>query len=497
MESQISKGLFLLLSFATICIAAQPNIIFIVADDLGWNDVGWHNPHIYTPNLDRLAATGVKLEQYYVQAICTPSRSAFMTGYYPFRTGMQHGVIKELEPVGLPVNFTLLPQYLQSLGYSTHMVGKWHLGYCDWKYTPTYRGFESFFGYYNGDEDYYTHQLHDGLDLHENRSPVYEYNGTYSAHIFTDKAKEIISKHNPEHPLFLYLPYQSVHAPLEVPEEYTQQYSFIKDKYRRTFSGMVTALDEAVGNITESLIQKGLYDNSVIIFTSDNGGQTQYGGNNYPLRGNKNTLWEGGHRVPAFVHSPLLEKSYINTKLIHAVDWLPTILHIAAEKQTQSVNLDMDGRDQWTTISNDINSARNEFVYNIDNKGALNAAIRMDEFKLIVGNPGEPSGWIPPSNCTTSSITNNTTGEYEMYLFNISSDPTEHYNLAQLLPATVDLLWERLQKFVDEAVPPFKRPVDPSGDPRNFGGAYSPGWCTAEPRFHDVMVRHYAHNGSI
>ncbi|XP_046571435.1 arylsulfatase B-like [Haliotis rubra] len=134
----------------------KPNIVLILADDLGWNDIGYHNPDMKTPNIDRLATQGIKLNQSYTQSICTPTRSALMTGRYPFKTGMQHGVLFSTDNACLPTQHRLMSEDLRQHGYSTHLVGKWHLGFCKWACTPTYRGFDSFFGYYSGALDYYS-----------------------------------------------------------------------------------------------------------------------------------------------------------------------------------------------------------------------------------------------------------------------------------------------------------------------------------------------------
>ncbi|WAR29520.1 ARSB-like protein [Mya arenaria] len=284
--------------------AKPPHIIFIVADDLGWNDVGWHNDQMFTPNLDKMARAGVILNSSYVQPVCTPSRNCFMTGYYPFHTGLQHEVIHPSHPGYLPANFTTLPQKLKQLGYTTHIVGKWHLGFCDWKYTPTYRGFDSFMGYYNGAEDYFTHIRDNGYDFRFNTSVHHPPEGEYSANVISARAVEILDSVDPvRDQLYLYLPFQSVHAPLEVPERYENIYANISTKSRRQYCGMVSALDEAVGNITSALRDRGFMDNALIVFTTDNGGPTFTAANNLPLRGAKTTLWEGGTRGAAFVYS--------------------------------------------------------------------------------------------------------------------------------------------------------------------------------------------------
>ncbi|KAL1421913.1 hypothetical protein MTO96_022622 [Rhipicephalus appendiculatus] len=162
----------LVIFWASVAVSkkALPHIIFVLVDDLGWDDVSFHgSSQIPTPNIDTLAADGIILNNYYVQPMCTPSRSALMTGMYPIHTGMQHWVIRSPEPWGLPLELKIMPQYLKELGYATHLVGKWHLGYFEKEYTPTYRGFDSFFGYYNGFIDYYQHRnqykRHVGLGL--------------------------------------------------------------------------------------------------------------------------------------------------------------------------------------------------------------------------------------------------------------------------------------------------------------------------------------------
>ncbi|XP_041378172.1 flavin-containing monooxygenase 5-like isoform X2 [Gigantopelta aegis] len=304
----------------------------------GWNDIGFHNPEIKSPNIDKLATEGVILNSSYVQPLCSPSRSAIMTGYYPFKMGLQHWVIFPYQPVCVPLNITLLPEKLKELGYSTHMIGKWHLGFCSWKCTPTYRGFDSFFGYYNADEDYYSHTVDNYLDFHENKIPAWNYNGTYSTNLFASVATDIINRHNKSRPLFLYLPFQAVHEPIEVPKRYEDMYPNIQNEGRRKFSGMVSALDEAVGNVTSALKQNGMLDDTLIFFTADNGGWIPYYGNNYPLRGGKLTVYEGGTRAVAFINGRGLKKpGTVYDGMMHAIDWMPTIIAAAG------------GNSEWVT----------------------------------------------------------------------------------------------------------------------------------------------------
>ena len=197
--SPISKNttamflLYVLASFGfsfTVALQREENfskpthILLIVADDYGWSDVGYHGSVIQTPNLDQLSGDGVTLDNYYVQPFCTPTRSALMTGRYPIHTGMQHFVITSAQPYGLPTNVAILPQRLKEAGYQTHIVGKWNLGYFSEPYLPVKRGFDSFFGYYNGAEDYFTHRRLGFLDLRDGEKQATDYDGVYSAHAF-------------------------------------------------------------------------------------------------------------------------------------------------------------------------------------------------------------------------------------------------------------------------------------------------------------------------
>nr|XP_006816647.1 PREDICTED: arylsulfatase B-like [Saccoglossus kowalevskii] len=334
-------------------ISPRPNILLIVADDYGWHDVGYHGSVIETPNLDKLASDGVKLENYYVQPICTPTRSQLMSGRYQIHTGLQHGVIKPAVPNSLPLDEVTLAEKLKESGYATHMVGKWHLGFYKEACLPTRRGFDSFFGYYTGAEDYFTHIRETGYDLRRNEEEVAkEYAGQYSAFVFTKKIQNIIRQHNTDKPLFMYLPFQSVHAPLQVPSQYSDKYKEkISDSNRRQLAGMVTCMDEGIGNITATLKESSLWNNTLIIFSTDNGGQVYTGGNNWPFRGWKASLWEGGVHGVGFVHSPLIQDEFrgtVHKGLIHVSDWFPTLVNLAGGVLNGTKPL--DGFDQWEAI---------------------------------------------------------------------------------------------------------------------------------------------------
>lgn len=497
--------------FAAILAAQQPHVVFILADDYGWYDVGYHGSEIKTPNLDRLSAKGVRLENYYVQPICTPSRNQLMTGRYQIHTGMQHEIIWPCQPYCVPLDETLLPQLMKEAGYSTHMVGKWHLGMYKKDCLPTRRGFDTYFGYLTGSEDYFSHvrcvPIHTlnltrcVLDFREGEEVATAYTGDYSTELFSERTVTIIKQHNSNKPLFLYVALQAIHAPLQVPERYLSPYGFIKDHNRQVYAGMVSAMDEAVGNITSALNESGLWENTVLVFSTDNGGQTLFGGSNWPLRGRKCSLWEGGVRGVGFVASPLLNRpGTVTRELIHISDWLPTLVALAGG--TTNSTKPLDGFNVWNTISKGHASPRLELLHNIDplykdlapcpgsdTKSTLvntdsgnswphsgfnvsvHAAIRSSNWKLLTGYPGCDI-WFPQPDGNKSSTLEREPLKPVM-LFDIDKDPEERNELSAKFPAVVEYLLSRLNAYGKQALPIHFPDDDPKCDP-GPGGAWGP-----------------------
>ncbi|KAL1436105.1 hypothetical protein MTO96_010851 [Rhipicephalus appendiculatus] len=233
--------------------------------------------------MDALAAHGVLLTQHYSMQTCTPSRAALLTGLYPIRMGLQHDVLLPAQPGGVNLSVPTLAERLKDLGYKTHALGKWHLGYSSIEYTPTRRGFDTFFGYYNVAKYYYLHGLNFdnkcGRDYWDNEELVDDADGMYDTDLVTNRAVDIISRHDTDKPMFMYMATLAAHGETttrttDAPERNLAKFPYIGDRNRTLLAGTVDALDEAIGRIVEALHSRGMLANSVIVFTSDNGGHS-------------------------------------------------------------------------------------------------------------------------------------------------------------------------------------------------------------------------------
>ncbi|MEZ6072206.1 MAG: arylsulfatase [Pirellulales bacterium] len=430
------------------CAAAppRPHIIFILADDLGWGDVGYHGSRIATPNIDRLAAEGTRLEQFYVQSVCSPTRAALLTGRYPMRLGLQCGVVRPWADYGLPAAERTLPEALRDAGYLTAIVGKWHLGHCQPDLLPTRRGFAHQYGHYNGMLDYFTHQREGGHDWHRDDRAAYDEG--YTTHLIAREAARVIADHDPAQPLFLYVAFNAPHTPLQVPDRYVTPYAAIEDEDRRRFAGMVTAMDEGVGRIAAALVDHDYPPvRTLVVFCSDNGGIPRYGSNG-PFRAGKGRLYEGGVRVPALMHMPgVVPSSRVVDEPLHMVDMFPTLVHLAGGATEGGQPL--DGRDAWATITAAAPTPHDVIVHNVT---PFDGAIRVGDWKLVHnGHVGAMAAEPPP------------TERWE--LFNTRMDPGEEHNQADAHPEVLARLQQQLATLATEAVEPR---IAPSRPPRGF-----------------------------
>lgn len=453
-----------------------PNIVFMYIDDVGFNDFGAGSSDLstFTPRMEELWNDGIWLSNYYGQHVCTPSRATLMTGKYPIHTGMQHGFISGNDPWGLPLSHRLLPQYLKAAGsYRTHMIGKWHLGHYTASLTPLERGFDSFYGYFTGFESYFSHTAEISLckqegdcyyDLHDDWTPVRR-EGVYNTDLFNEQAEIILAnyKDTTGDPFFLYYAPGNMHQPLEVPlsvmKANEEKLSSIPNWARRTFAGMLMILDEAVGNVTDSLKANGLFDETVFILASDNGGNPQVDGaaSNYPLRGMKGYVWEGGMRVHSFVRSSLIPEHLRGSSfggLFHVSDWLPTLVEGVIGDKTLLADAELDGVNQWDALLGSTGAQRNELVYNLDyNDDVVCGALRVGDMKILRQVQYQPAWAVPEGNNLTEFDNWDWTNmEYVDFLFNLTADPTESNDLRETLPDVFSELNAILDKYEETMV---------------------------------------------
>lgn len=352
---------------------SRPNILVVVADDLGWGDVGWHGGFGKTPHMDRLVREGVELDRHYVQPVCTPTRTALMTGRYPGRFGPQ--AIHPSNLRALPPGTVTLASALKSLGYATYQAGKWHLGSRP-EWGPKAYGFDHSYGTLTGAADPWTHKYRrgpyedtwyrDGVRLNEE--------GNATELITAEAERRIRDRGVPaaagdRKPWFLYVPFHAVHTPVDAPDEFKRLYDGIrfdddpaKHDSRLRLAAMISQLDASIGRLVAALDETGQRRDTLIVFTSDNGGieslENHYVGTvpdsplnseNAPLRGEKNTLWEGGMRVCAFANWPGRLEPRKCKAVMHVADWFPTIARLVGWSPPQAPA--WDGLDRWAAIA--------------------------------------------------------------------------------------------------------------------------------------------------
>lgn len=429
----------LLFLLATILIAPaqaaenvdRPNVLMIVTDDQGWNDIGYHNSEIITPNMDQLAKSGIRLERHYVYPTCSPTRCALLTGQCPSRFGIL-GPIAGKSKQAIPSDVLTLPRLLKKVNYETHISGKWHLGLRP-EVGPTKYGFDSSYGYLHGQIDPIRHLYKFGDRTWHRNDKLMEEEG-HVTDLITNEAVRFIRKKR-DKPFFLYVTHHSPHTPFVEEQKWIDLYKDkVKEPSRRLYLASITHVDHELGRILKALEETGQRKNTLIIFTSDNGGQksggkakNQYEGrfgpwpvlsDNTPLRGWKGDVYEGGIRVPAIVNWPAKLKPGVIHETIHATDWLPTLAKITGAKLPDDAKL--DGVEAWEIITGKP-APENRVTYW---KTGKQFAVREGEWKLIVGKG------------------KNATPE----LFNVVKDPTEKKDLAKSEPEKL----QRLRRILTE-----------------------------------------------
>jgi len=406
--------LFFLFSFTLLSAQknARPNIIYIMSDDLGYADLSCYGRKDYqTPNLDKLCTQGVKFMNAYAAApVCTPTRAAFFTGRYPARltVGMYEPIADD-SLVGLTSETPSIATLLKKAGYETYLVGKWHLGFQP-EHTPNKNGFDYFFGFKTGATDYISHTAFRGEpDLYENGNLV-ERSG-YITDILGDKAIEVIKQQH-QKPFFLALMFSAPHWPWQAPGDKPVPAGgaaeWSKGGSPQVYAAMMKSLDDAVGKVVKAIDDLKLSDNTVIIFTSDNGGEKFSDMGIY--KGGKMQLWEGGIREPAFIRwTGKLKENFVTQQVATTMDWTATILALAGARADK--NFPLDGIDLMPVLTGKKGEVQRTLYWRISQR-RKHYAIRDGNWKWLRDEKGEE------------------------YLFDLSLDPSEKNNIKEKFPET-------------------------------------------------------------
>lgn len=398
----------------------RPNVLILLADDLGWADIGFHQSEIRTPNIDGLAAQGSELGRFYSFPVCSPTRSALMTGRSPMRLGVAYHVIRPWLDYGLPSDEHLMPESFRAAGYQTAIAGKWHLGHSQAKFLPRARGFDRAYGHVNGAIDYFNHSRDGGLDW--NRDGVSVAEKGYSTELLAAEASRFIKERDKARPFFLYVPFNAPHTPLQAPEPLIDKYAHLTDKRRRIFAAMVDSLDAGIGRILSTLEQEGIGRNTIVLFFSDNGGPVAQAARNTPLRGAKGSTWEGGIRVPAVIRWPgVVKPGTVLPQVMTAWDVFPTLA--AAAGVTPRNTKPLDGRNLWPQITSGQAVPREPLFFAIETPQGIMTAVHEGEWKLV----REPGG--------------------RSHLYRIAEDPHEERDLAGSNARRVKQMEQRIAKW--------------------------------------------------
>ncbi len=419
-----------LLFYATLapsvaCAQSKPNIVFIMADDLGWADVAFHGGNAPTPNLDRLAEQGLELTQHYVAPVCSPTRSALMTG----RCWSRWGVVNPQNELALPSGTPTIASHLKSIGYETCITGKWHLGSLP-EWGPNHYGFDHSYGSLAGGVSPWNHFYKQGpytKTWHRDESLITE-SGHVTDLIQHEAVKWIESRR--EKPFFLYVPFTAVHLPVKEPPLWLDKVpSSIDGDVPRHYAASIMHLDDAVGKILSALESSGKRENTIVVFTSDNGGSTAQNndlkypddncpngklpGNNAPWRGEKGSLYEGGTKVPTIVHWPekimASNTSHPGGKFntpAQIIDWMPTFCELAG--LAKPADLDWDGVSLAAALLHG-QPIQPRSLYSVAPSWRA-SSIRFENWKLISNDAAD--------------------GEKKLELYDLSEDPYETTNLA-------------------------------------------------------------------
>lgn len=448
-----SLAFSLLLTMSAIA-SERPNVIIMVADDLGWADVGFHGGEIDTPSLDSLAKEGVQLDRFYTTPICSPTRAALMTGRDPIRLGVAYATIMAWDNTGIHPDEHFMPQSFQSAGYQTAMVGKWHLGHAQQTYHPNNRGFEHFYGHLHTEVGYYPPFANQGgRDFQLNGVEIDDQG--YETYLLADEASRYIKARDKNKPFFMYMPFIAPHTPFDAPDDLKEKYADMDDeremsrsknsdetrklmKYlgqssaRPIYSAVVEGMDRSIGQVLAVLEDEGISENTIVLFFSDNGGAVYAGGGAYnaPLRGGKGDTFEGGIRVVATLRWPAkLDAGAKLSQIMSVMDVFPTL---AAAAGIEALNQrPFDGRNMLPAITENKTIPLKDNLYFVSETplfGSFSLTTFNEEWKLVQQIEQDQ---------IHIEVTN--------YLFNINEDPNEYHNLAGDYPELVETMAKQIR----------------------------------------------------
>ena len=416
---------------ANDALADQPNILVILADDMGYGDLScFGSRQINTPNIDSLAEAGVRCTNAYVtSSVCAPSRAGLMTGRYPNRFGFEHNIVGaseyyNYETTGLPNDEITIANRLKEAGYRTGCIGKWHLGVHLEHFHPNARGFDYYFGRFKGHG--YFPKVED-RQIYRQDKPVDRIEIPYTTDWYTKEAIDFIGDGGSDEPWFLYLAHDTPHTPLQAKPKDLQRFAHIENKRRRTICAMQHCLDENVGKLISHLKTTRQFESTLIVFLSDNGGVTN-GANhsiNAPLNGQKSTFWEGGIRVPMIYCWPnKIEAGGKYDPMVSTLDFTPTFMAAAGKtlpKEARKTQKRIDGVDLLPHLTGKSKSPpHTELYWRISHRGA---AVRHGDWKLV-RTPHRP-----------------------VMLYDLSNDVSEQNNLAAEQPELANDLMKKLAKW--------------------------------------------------
>lgn len=429
-RSPLIRQLALVLLLAAPLLAARPNIVVIVSDDQGYGDISCyeHPDEVSTPNMDRIAADGARFSSGYAGCpVCAPTRAGLLTGRYPQRFGFYTAADSR---TGLPIREKTIADLLKAAGYRTGVFGKWHLGY-DEPFRPLARGFDEFYGFLgHGGHDYFDlaiSSVHGSI--YRNRKPIDDTG--YLTRNLTREAVRFIDE-NRERPFFLYLPYNAVHNPIQAPEEAIRRHSN-PDAKRNTYLAMLDILDEGIGEVLDTLDRRGLSENTLVFFFSENGGARGTTAQNGRLRDYKHSVYEGGIRVPFLMRWPgKIASGTVSDEPVITLDVLPTALAAVGIDVTE--DLALDGRDILPVLNGNSEGPLHEALFwNWMDKGSDNGwAVRQGRWKLLADKRG-------------------------VELYDLAADISERNNLVQSEPEVRARLQKLYYSWRDKLEPRMRR----------------------------------------